>query len=427
MRGFQHDVNNLNDSINKLNAKIDALENTIRILAGSKKVTNLSFVSSDTTIDDGYIVTGTLNASVKISIAPNATVTLDGVNINGDSTLSAEYAAAAGLTCSGNATIILKDGTTNIVRGLNQNYPGVFVPVGSTLTIQGETQGNGKLIASSYGFGAGIGGGNALSCGHIIIESGTIEATGGKNAAGIGGGQGDPGSSTSCGNITISGGTVTATGGKNAAGIGSGQRPASCGTITINNGTVTATGGAFAAGIGSGYGATCGKITISGGTVTATGSNGLIGSMTYAGGAGIGSGIGADNGGSCTDITISGGTIDATGGDGAAGIGGGSGTGADYYTTCDNITISGGTVTATGGAFAAGIGSGKGSDNHNSICGNITIENTVNLNYVKATKGTNATNSIGASYSGSCGTVTIGGVTGAISDSPYTYPPQQQP
>lgn len=41
MRGFQHDVNNLKDSINDLNAKIDALENTIRILAGYQKVLDL--------------------------------------------------------------------------------------------------------------------------------------------------------------------------------------------------------------------------------------------------------------------------------------------------------------------------------------------------------------------------------------------------
>ena len=37
--------------------------------------------------------------------------------------------------------------------------------------------------------------------------------------------------------------------------------------------------------------------------------------------------------------------------------------------------------------------------------------------------GSGATNSIGAGYGGSCGTVTIGGMEGAISDSPYTYPP----
>jgi hypothetical protein len=376
MRGFQHDVNNLKDSINDLNAKIDALENTIRILAGYQKVLDLSTVTSDTTIYNGQTVTGTLNGRHKISILHGAIVTLNGVNIGDGDSGTENSAAGAGLTCLGDATIILKDGTTNIVRGLNQNYPGVFVPVGSTLTIQGETQGNGKLIASSNGYGAGIGGGHSISCGNIIIKSGTIEATGGENAAGIGGGKGTEQSHPdTCGNITIIGGTVTAIGGENAAGIGSGQGPAFCGKITISGGEVKATGGDFAAGIGSGYGATCGIITISGGTVTATGGTGTISasSSAYAGGAGIGSGVGADNGGSCTDITISGGDVTATGGTGAAGIGGGSGSAAAYP----------------------------------SSCGKITIQNTVN--HVKATKGTNATNSIGAGIYCSCKTVTIGG------------------
>ena len=41
---------------------------------------------------------------------------------------------------------------------------------------------------------------------------------------------------------------------------------------------------------------------------------------------------------------------------------------------------------------------------------------------VTATKGSEAPYSIGASSSGSCGTVTIGGVVGAITESPFTYP-----
>ena len=59
--------------------------------------------------------------------------------------------------------------------------------------------------------------------------------------------------------------------------------------------------------------------------------------------------------------------------------------------------------------------------NTNSICGAITITKTVTR--VTATKGDGAPNSIGAGQSGTCGTVTIGGVKGVISDSPYTYIP----
>lgn len=82
-----------------------------------------------------------------------------------------------------------------------------------------------------------------------------MTAQGGNYAAGIGGG----GTTTNTvrggcasGNITITGGTVTATGGKNAPGIGSGSKSndaasnAGCGemeTITISGGTITAVNG----------------------------------------------------------------------------------------------------------------------------------------------------------------------------------------
>lgn len=127
---------------------------------------------------------------------------------------------------------------------------------------------------------------------------------------------------------------------------------------------------------------------------------------------GYGAGIGGGDEIACGNIDIQGGTITATGSNDAAGIGSG------YNKSCGNITISGGTVTATGGsAGAAGIGSGA----DESSCGNITITNGVTK--VTATKGTNAPNSIGAGYESYCGTVTIGGVVGVISESPYTYVP----
>ena len=57
-----------------------------------------------------------------------------------------------------------------------------------------------RVIANGTGFG--IGGGLAISYGNIFIEGGTITATDGQYAAGIG-----SGNSGRCGNITI-GGTV---------------------------------------------------------------------------------------------------------------------------------------------------------------------------------------------------------------------------
>ncbi|MBQ4212427.1 MAG: hypothetical protein II651_04570, partial [Selenomonas sp.] len=129
-----------------------------------------------------------------------------------------------------------------------------------------------------------------------------------------------------------------------------------------------------------------------------------------------GAGIGSGKSGACDKITISGGTVKATGGTDAAGIGSGTGT-----EGCGAITISGGTVTATGGNGNGGAGIGTGNDGS---CGNITI--TTGVTKVTATKGSSADNSIGKATNhgnGNCGTVTIGGVVGAISTSPYTYDP----
>ena len=280
---------------------------------------NLSNLTADYEAKNGDVLTGTLNGSTqpyKITIAAGATVTLDEVTINGENDY--EY-AWAGITCEGDATIILKDGSTNTVKGFDANYPGIYVPSGNTLTIKGETKGTGSLNASSNGSGAGIGGGN-INCGNIEIQGGKITATGGSGAAGIG-----SGSYKSCGTITISGGTITANGGEYAAGIGTGYTENSyCGDITISGGTVTATGGENGAGIGTGKSGSCYNITISGGTVSATGGE-------YA--AGIGSG---SNWGDCGNITITTGVtqVTATKGNEAP-----NSIGAGYKATCGTVTI----------------------------------------------------------------------------------------
>lgn len=223
------------------------------------KTLDLATVQSDQTVYDGVTVTGTLNTAdypVKISIADGATVTLSGINISGVNNSSYKW---AGITCEGNATIILADGTTNTVKGFYEQYPGIFVPASSILTIDGE----GSLNASSNGFGAGIGGGYyGASCGVININGGNITATGGRYAAGIGSSH-----HNSCSHIIISGGTIHATGGDSAAGIGSGWGGtnqgdfSSCGLISITNGvtSVTATKGSEYApnSIGAGDHGTC--------------------------------------------------------------------------------------------------------------------------------------------------------------------------
>jgi len=185
---------------------------------------DLSKLTANYTAQDGEVLTGTLSGIYKISIAPGATVELQDVTINGVHDYFADGNRWAGINCIGDATIILNG--TNNVRGFNYYYPGIHVAVGSTLTIKGS----GTLNASSNGFGAGIGGGDDISCGNIVIEGGIINATGGGLAAGIGSGPfGD------CGYITITDGVTKVTarrGENNDYSIGKGYE-GTCGTVTI--------------------------------------------------------------------------------------------------------------------------------------------------------------------------------------------------
>ena len=231
---------------------------------------DLSKLSKPYIAVNGDVLTGTLpeDVNVKISITDGATVTLQEVTIEG---WDHERYDWAGLTCEGDATIVLKD--VNSVRGFYFFQPGISVPVGKTLTIRGDgdgtlnVQSNNSLHPDAYVYGPGIGGRINNDCGNIRIESGTVIAIGHNKSPGIGSSK-----EHICGNITITGGTVTATGGDYAAGIGAGEGfSARCGNITITGGTVTATGGQEAAGIGCGLNSHCGNITISNSaSVTAT-------------------------------------------------------------------------------------------------------------------------------------------------------------
>lgn len=250
---------------------------TITTTDGNKTI-DLSTVTENTVVEDGWTLTGTLGANVKISIADGAAVTLSGVSINAEgSWTNGDY---AGITCAGDATILL-DGT-NTVKGFHENYPGIIVPEDNTLSINGS----GSLAASSNGKGAGIGAGysgsasDPIACGNIVILGGTITANGGSEAAGIGGAN-----NSSCGNITISGGTVTATGGTSGAGIGSGNS-AQCGAILINGGTVSANGGAAAPGIGVSGGGDVASITITDGVTQVVATKGGSSAYSIFGGTG---------------------------------------------------------------------------------------------------------------------------------------------
>lgn len=316
------------------------------------------------------------------------TITLSNVTIDLSEHGGTAFDIQSTLGTGSNVTLIL-EGTNTLISGTDgiQGLPGIHLPEGASLTIQGSgsltvTGGSGS---STGGGGAGIGGNIGKSCGTLTIAGGTVTAKGGSSSitgdggAGIGGGtNGGAG-----GSVTITGGTVTASGGSGGvtgdggAGIGGGKKGAG-GNVDITGGVVTATGGSGyngGVGIGSGRGAQGdgGKVAITGGTVTVTGGA----ATNAAGGAGIGGGVNSDNqNGTGSDVAITGGTVTVTGGNGGkvggAGIGGGAnpfgGTGSDAGTVIilSPVTVRGGTGEEQSGAD---IGGGK-STNGGQIGGN---------------------------------------------------------
>ena len=206
------------------------------------QTTNLANLKADHTAVNGETLTGALAASHKISIAAGATVILNNVDINYGTTLTTATSLYAGITCLGDATLIVSG--TDYVKSFDDGYPGIFVPSGHTLTITGS----GMLYADGpKDDGAGIGSGRSdigavKNGGNIIIQGGTIWATGGSGAAGIGSGASanyteyETGTSSSCGYITIKSSvtSVLARKGSEAASIGKGQN-SNCGTVTIED------------------------------------------------------------------------------------------------------------------------------------------------------------------------------------------------
>lgn len=236
---------------------------TISVKMIKQRLVDLSTKTGNYEAQDGDILTGTLDGAYKLTITPGATVTLNGVTHNAGEDIS-------GIECLGSATIILAPGSVNdLTHSANTAEFGIGMTVDDydndyVLTIEGS----GKLTASGGLTCPGIGG--VFNNHHIVINGGDITAIGDSSnqGAGIGGGN-----HLSCGNITINGGIINATGFRRAAGIGCGGESSSCGDITFNGGNVTATKGDNGIGVGANgqNNTTCGNIYFSGGTVTVYG------------------------------------------------------------------------------------------------------------------------------------------------------------
>ena len=220
-----------------------------------------------------------------ISLVNNATLHL---TVKGTNTLKAGF-GGAGIAVPYGCTLEITAGSTGTLTAIGGESYGGGAGIGSIGDHDNTNQGSSSIYPQGLGT--------------ITINGGTINAQGGTwyqnitpcgGAAGIGSSDNSGatttdtswGSTTYLNNVTgsiiINGGTVSATGGVGAAGIGGG----STGTlqaITITGGTVTATPGSRAAAIGTGYNGfntNCGSLTgatinITGGTVTANGNIGF--------------------------------------------------------------------------------------------------------------------------------------------------------
>ena len=180
-----------------------------------------------------------------------AKVTLSNVKIN---------ASGAAVSVSGNVELIIAGTNTNTLRSGTDHAGVEKADDNGTLTIDGT----GSLEAYGGNEAAGIGSRANNNVRNIVINGGTITAEcTGRDGAGIGGGH-----SGKAENIRINGGVVTATGGEWSYGIGSGYNEYSLlpTTITITGGTVKAIAGKPGAAIGAL--ASANDLTMTGGSLT---------------------------------------------------------------------------------------------------------------------------------------------------------------
>lgn len=189
---------------------------------------DVTVTSSTTEWTDGntYNVTSNVTINDRIFVRGNVTLYL-----------------SAGKTLTASKGIELSNGNKLTING-----SGTLIATGDTYTVNSV-----EYWASAIG---------AFHFGELVINGGTINATGWTNSAGIGGSYSNTGSAGSekGGSVTINGGTVNATGGYCAPGIG-GSKTSTKGssegygiTLTINGGKVTARKGTVAEyAIGPGY------------------------------------------------------------------------------------------------------------------------------------------------------------------------------
>ena len=277
----------------------------------------------------GVGLTGAADAPAYAKTGTNGAVTTEGANANDynikwdGSTLTLNNATITQGALGGAAIWYYRGSDlnidlvgTNTVTGPSGSGSGASYGIfayGPTELIGLTISGDGSLTVTG---GGTVSGSFGICTGNLIVQSGSVNATGGDGAE-------DSYGIYANKNLTISGGTVNATGGDS----GEDSYGISAYDVTISRGDVTATGGTVTAtsedGAEDSYGIYADYVTIYGGAVNATGRDSAEDSY----------GIYVDY------VTINGGTVTAEGGTAevkSAGI--------DIVT----LVISGGTVTATG-------------------------------------------------------------------------------
>ena len=228
-----------------------------------------SFAGIQTTGAELVIKAGTINAAGGFghagiggpSGAGGGTITIEDGTIT--ATGGGSGAGIGGGSRAGGGTITIEDGTITATGGGGDFNAGAGAGIGGGGGNEGAGGGAGTVLikgaivtaqggSSSVGIGgAGIGTGWGGSGGTVTIDGGTVIARGSDDGPGIGTAAGIL--STELAAITINAGDVTATGGVQAAGIGGSIYAHASTPLTIGeHAVVTASGGTTAIGNGSG-------------------------------------------------------------------------------------------------------------------------------------------------------------------------------
>lgn len=205
--------------------------------------------------DNGSGSTGGCRIVIEANVTAN--ITLAGVNITPADADTNDGYSGIDLGSGSTLNITLQSGSSNVIHGGKSNAaaapgPGIHVPEGSTLTIDGDGSLDVKGASAVDRGAVGIGGmgsasENGEACGNVIILGGTITVHGGTATTSdppvdIGGGDTDTGTGGDCNTVIIltsvnNGEGLTIGGGKglgsNNGSDGQGIRPTTDGAYTV--------------------------------------------------------------------------------------------------------------------------------------------------------------------------------------------------